>query len=146
MTPCAAGPSVILNRARRIERLPASGSAVVGAGVTGLSVALHLAGRGVGPVRVYERSGVGAGASGVQPGGVRLQWGTEVNCRMALESLGFYHEVRERLEPRVDPGFQACGYLFLAHSRPVLERLAANVALQNRLGVPSRMLEPEAVP
>jgi sarcosine oxidase subunit beta len=135
-----------LNRAPTIQRLPASGIAVVGAGVTGLSVALHLAERGAGPVRVYERSGVGAGASGVQPGGVRLQWGTEVNCRMALESLGFYREVHERLEPRVDPGFQACGYLFLAHSRPVLERLAANVALQNRLGVPSRMLEPDTVP
>ena len=43
---------------------------VVGAGITGLSVALHLAEAGVQPL-VVEREGVAAGASGVQPGGVR---------------------------------------------------------------------------
>src|SRR6266487_5024137 len=76
----AKATSVSLNASVRSPEV-----AIVGAGVTGLSVALHLAERGVAPVRVFEREGVGAGASGVQPGGVRLQWGTELNCRMALE-------------------------------------------------------------
>jgi sarcosine oxidase subunit beta len=117
--------------------------AIVGAGVTGLSIALHLAERGVGPVRIYERAGVGAGASGVQPGGVRLQWGTEINCRMAQESLTFWREAQERLEARVELGWRACGYLWLAHSDAVLENLSANVALQSSLGVPSRLVEPD---
>ena len=108
--------------------------AIVGAGVTGLSVALHLAERGIGPVRVYEREGVAAGASGVQPGGVRL------NCRMALEARAFWLEAEERLEPRLPFGWRACGYLWLAHSPAVLERLATSVALQNRLGIPSRIV------
>src|SRR5207249_1168494 len=112
-------------------RVPPLEVAIVGAGITGLSVALHLAERGAGPVRIYEREGVGAGASGVQPGGVRLQWGTEVNCRMAQESLAFWHEADERLQPRVELGWRACGYLFLAHSDAVLDNLRANVALQN---------------
>jgi sarcosine oxidase subunit beta len=116
---------------------------IVGAGVTGLSVALHLAERGVGPVRVYEREGVGAGASGVQPGGVRLQWGTELNCRMALEARSFWRDAEERLEPRLPFGWRSCGYLWLAHSAPVLERLGATVALQNRLGIPSQLVSPE---
>lgn len=116
---------------------------VVGAGVTGLSVALHLADRGVVPVRVYEREGVGAGASGVQPGGVRLQWGTELNCRMALEARAFWAEAEARLEPRVPFGWRACGYLWLAHAATVLERLRAGVELQNRLGIPSRIVSPE---
>ena len=55
--------------------------AIVGAGMTGLSVAFHLAERGVGRIVVYEREGIGAGASGVQPGGVRQQWSTRLNCR-----------------------------------------------------------------
>jgi glycine/D-amino acid oxidase-like deaminating enzyme len=42
--------------------------AIVGAGITGLSVAFHLAERDVGSIIVYEREGIGAGASGVQPG------------------------------------------------------------------------------
>ena len=49
--------------------------AVVGAGVTGLSVALALQERGH-EVVVLERSGIASGQSGVQPGGVRQQWGT----------------------------------------------------------------------
>jgi glycine/D-amino acid oxidase-like deaminating enzyme len=115
---------------------------VVGGGVTGLSVAFHLAERGISPVRIYEREGVAAGASGVQPGGVRLQWGTELNCRMALEARAFWQDAEARLEPRVPFGWRACGYLWLAHSEPVLERLAAGVALQNGLGIESRIVSP----
>lgn len=123
--------------------MPRPAVAIVGAGVTGLSIAFHLAERGVGPVRVYERAGVGAGASGVQPGGVRLQWGTEINCRMALESMAFWRDAEERLAARVDFGFRACGYLWLAHSASVFDNLRANVALQNSLGIPSRLVAPD---
>jgi sarcosine oxidase subunit beta len=118
--------------------------AVVGAGVTGLSVAFHLAERGA-QVAVYERTGVGAGASGVQPGGVRQQWGTRVNCLLARESVAFYRSLSERLEPRVATTLEPCGYLFLAHSDDRLGALAADVALQNELGVPSVLLGPDEV-
>lgn len=117
--------------------------AVVGAGVTGLFVAHELRALGVERATVYERTGIGAGASGVQPGGIRQQWGTAVNCRLARESLSFYRVAQERLGMRVDPGFQACGYLFVAHSPETRAQLAANVSLQNELGVPSRIVEPD---
>ena len=116
--------------------------AVVGAGVIGLAIARELAGRGA-RVAVFERSGIGAGASGVQPGGVRQQWGTAVACRLARESAAFYAEADERLESPVPLGFRRCGYLFVAHSAGTLERLAANVAVQNAEGVPSRIVLPE---
>ena len=116
--------------------------AVVGAGVTGLFVAHELSTLGV-DVTVYERTGIGAGASGVQPGGIRQQWGTAVNCVLARESLAFYRDAQARLGMRVDPGFRACGYLFLAHSVEARSRLAENVTLQNGLGVPSRIVEPD---
>jgi sarcosine oxidase, subunit beta len=116
--------------------------AIVGAGVTGFAVAFHLAELGERSVVVYERTGAASGASGVQPGGVRLQWGTEVNCRLARESLDFFLELDQRLRPRVDPRFRACGYVFLAHSEPALARLRSNVALQQSLGVPSRIVSP----
>lgn len=114
--------------------------AVVGAGVTGLSCAWRLAEGGAGSVAVYELTGIGAGASGVQPGGVRQQWGTRVNCLLARRSLAFYRELAERLRPRVDPVFRSCGYLFLAHERATLAGLRRDVALQNELGIPSRTL------
>ena len=110
--------------------------AVVGAGVIGLAIARELRGRGV-DVAVFERTGIGAGASGVQPGGVRQQWGTRVACRLARESAAFYAEADERLEPPLPLGFRACGYLFVAHTEAALTRLRANVAVQNAEGVPS---------
>lgn len=120
-----------------------TGVAIIGAGITGLSLAYHLAMRGAEGVVVYERTGIAAEASGVQPGGVRQQWGTEINCRMARESFDFYKEVKERLGARIDPALQSCGYLFVAHSTSMLEQLKANVTLQNRLGIRSRVLTPE---
>jgi sarcosine oxidase, subunit beta len=114
--------------------------AIVGAGITGLSVAWHLARRSVGPVTVYERSGVGAEASGVQPGGVRQQWSTRVSCDLALESVAFYRDIAARLETRVAPRLDQGGYLFVADSEETLAGLAANVALQNSLGIPSRIV------
>ena len=118
--------------------------AIVGAGITGLSVALQLA-EGGAEVVVHERTGVAAEASGVQPGGVRQQWSTRVNCLLARESAAFYRDVAERLEARTEPVLEPCGYVFLAHSAARRKGLAADVALQNELGIPSELLEPEDV-
>lgn len=117
--------------------------AVIGAGVSGLSIALQLCERGIAPVRVYERGGVAAGASGVQPGGVRLQWGTRVNCELALESMAFYADIDARLSPRMPVRFERCGYLFVAHTHAALAGLAENVALQRSLGIASRVVTPD---
>jgi sarcosine oxidase subunit beta len=114
---------------------------VIGAGIVGLSIARHLTQRGA-SVTVFDRTGIGAGASGVQPGGVRQQWGTRVNCLLARESMRFYADAEELLRMRVDPGFHACGYLFLAHSESALARLQENVTLQNELDIPSRIVAP----
>jgi sarcosine oxidase subunit beta len=116
--------------------------AVIGAGVTGLSIAWHLRQRGIDTL-VVERQGVAAGASGVQPGGVRQQWGTAVNCRLARESAGFYRRAQELLDGPVELGFTACGYIFLAHSDRMLERLRASAAVQAAAGVPSRVVDSE---
>src|SRR5260370_33181814 len=90
--------------------------AIVGAGITGLSVAYHLGLAGFSDVCVYERGSIGSGASGIAPGGVRRQWSTTVACEMSDESFRFYRKINEMLEPEADPVFRECGYLFLAHS------------------------------
>ncbi len=112
----------------------------MGAGITGLSVAYHLASRGERSVVVLDRSGVGAEASGVQPGGVRQQWSTRVSCLLARESLQTYRGIGELLETTVRPVFHSCGYMFVAHSADRLDRLATDVEVQNQAGVPSQIL------
>jgi sarcosine oxidase subunit beta len=114
---------------------------VIGAGITGLSVALHLAEAGVKPL-VVERSGVSAGASGVQPGGVRQQWSTPLNCRLARESALFFADLPARLDSTLPLEFARCGYAFLAHSEDRLTQLSDAVSVQNAVGIPSRLLSP----
>jgi sarcosine oxidase, subunit beta len=116
--------------------------AVVGAGVVGLAIARELSGRGA-RAAVFERSGIGAGASGVQPGGVRQQWGTQIACRLARESAAFYAQADEQLDSLVPLGFRRCGYLFVAHSEETLVRLTANVAVQRGEGIPAQIVSPE---
>src|SRR5690349_34574 len=96
--------------------------AIVGAGITGLSLAWHLAKRGRSVV-IAEREGVAAGASGIQPGGVRQQWSTRVNCELARESAAFYRDIASTISPRAKPRLEPCGYLFTAHTEGELARL-----------------------
>lgn len=115
---------------------------VVGAGVVGLSIARELRRRHA-EVVVVERAGIAEGQSGIQPGGIRLQWGTTLNCRLAIESRAWWTTAKERLDAPVPLDFASCGYLFLAHSEAALERLAAAVRVQNAAGVPSRVVSSE---
>jgi sarcosine oxidase subunit beta len=115
---------------------------VVGAGIVGLAIARELAERGT-TVTVLERDSVGAGASGVQPGGVRQQWGTRVACQLARESVVFWRDIDARLGSGAPLTLRCDGYLFVAHSAETLERLNANVRLQNEEGVPSRIVTPD---
>ena len=115
--------------------------AIVGAGITGLSAAWHLTERGL-RVAAFDGTGIGSGATAVQPGGVRQQWGTEVACRMALEAYAFYSDIGDRLTPAVDPKLTACGYLFVARGEEELAAQRQRLALQHRLGIPSREVTP----
>lgn len=112
---------------------------VVGAGIVGLSIAHHLLERGL-RVQLVDRTGIGAGASGVQPGGVRRQWATRSNCLAAQESYEFYCDLPARLGRGEQPRFTPCGYAFVAHSNGRLAELAAAVSLQQSLGIPSVLL------
>jgi len=116
--------------------------AVVGAGVIGLSIARSLVASGVDRVVVYERAGIASGASGVQPGGVRHQWSTRLNCHLVLESSAFYRDLGDRLGIVDAPVLEQCGYLFLAHEQSTFDRLSQDVAMQNGLGIPSTVLTP----
>src|SRR5207247_10359853 len=107
-------------------------------------IARELASRGV-SVCVLEREGIGAGASGVQPGGVRQQWSTRVNCRLARESSAFYADAAERLESDVPFRLERCGYLFVAESDAELGRLAEGVRTQHEEDVPSQLVTPSEV-
>lgn len=113
---------------------------VVGAGIMGLSIAYHLAERGVTNVTVIDKSYLCGGASGRNGGGVRAQWSSEANVRLMLESIRMCREFAAKM--KINVWLRQGGYLFLARTPELLETLEKSVALQNECGLSTRMLSP----
>ena len=114
---------------------------VVGAGIMGLSIAYHLAERGVRDVTVVDRGYLCGGASGRNGGGVRAQWSNEYSIRLMLESIRMCREFASKM--KINVWFRQGGYLFLARSAAVQRTLEQSVALQNECGLSTRMLTPQ---
>jgi sarcosine oxidase subunit beta len=114
---------------------------IVGAGVMGLAIAYNLARRGLTDVVIVDRGYLAFGASGRNGGGVRQQWSTETNIRLMQASVELCRGFAQELG--VNVWFRQGGYLFLARSEREVVRLEKTSSLQNRLGLPTRMLDPE---
>ena len=114
--------------------------AVIGGGVMGTSIAFHLAEAGVGVV-LLERDTLAAGSTSRAAGGVRAQFSDPVNIALGSRSLTLFEDFGRRPGAEID--LRQDGYLFLLDNEVDAAAFAASVALQNELGVPSRMLSVE---
>ncbi len=113
---------------------------IIGGGVMGASTAYHLARRGVQRVVLLERdSFFGSGATGRCAGGVRHQFSTAVNIHLSIHSLRMLEAFQEELGQAID--LKRCGYLFLLSTPEEMEQFRRSVALQNSLGVMSRLVD-----
>ena len=107
---------------------------ILGAGVTGASVAYHLARRGCRDVVVFDRApAFGGGSTAKATGGFRAQFDDETEVRLSLLSRAKLASFRE--ESGVDPGYRPHGYLFLARTAEELEPLRAAQRIQHACGL-----------
>src|SRR5437764_10071865 len=117
---------------------------IVGGGVMGVSTAYHLVCRGQTDVLLLERSDLlGQGATGKCAGGVRHQFGTEINIRLSIASVRMLERFENELGQPI--GLHQCGYLFLLTTDDDVNAFRQNVALQHRLGVETQWLSADAV-
>ena len=108
--------------------------AVIGGGVMGASVAYHLAAGGWRDVVVLDRgTGPGQGSTGRATGGFRAQYATAINVRLSL--LAREKLCRFAAETGVDPGYDPCGYLWLASDERELTELRAGQRVQHAEGL-----------
>ena len=122
--------------------LPATAEVVVvGGGVMGASALYHLARAGCSAAVLIERETLGAGSTSKAAGGIRAQFSDELNIRIALECIHRYERFAE--EPGGEIGFKQWGYLFLLTREEEVASFRRSLALQQELGVPSRLLAPE---
>ncbi len=125
--------------------LPTSAEIVViGGGVMGASTAYHLALRGQKDVVLLEKQPFfGLGATGRCAGGIRYQFSTEINVRLSQISLPMLERFEAETGQAID--LRWCGYLFLLTNAQEVAAFQHNVAMQNRLGVPTQWLTADEV-
>ena len=114
---------------------------IIGGGVMGASAAFHLAEAGVTDVLLVEADQLSCGSTSKSAGGVRLQFSDEINIALALRSMDAFERFAER--PGAEIGLQQVGYLFLLTDPADVTAFEKNTALQNSMGVPSRMISAE---
>jgi sarcosine oxidase subunit beta len=122
--------------------LPARASVVVvGGGVMGVSTAFHLAEAGVPDVLLLDGGALGAGSTCRAAGGVRAMFSDAVNVELGRRSLEAFARFGERPGQEID--LHRVGYLFLLDRPEHVRAMHDAVELQNALGVPSRMVDPQ---
>lgn len=116
---------------------------IIGAGISGCSIAYNLAKKGVKDIIVFDKEYLNAGATGRCGAGVRMQWATKLNCELAKASIELFEKANEELGYDGDIEFKQGGYLILATTPEEDEQFNKNVKLQNSLGIPSVKLTKE---
>jgi sarcosine oxidase subunit beta len=112
---------------------------VAGSGSVGACIAYHLALLGARDVVLAERAEIASGSTGKAMGGVRQQFSSAAEVRLAQESIAFFEELGVAW-------FQQVGYLFLATTEAGLAELNERRELQAELGVPVEQVDPRFVP
>lgn len=115
---------------------------IIGGGIQGISLAYHLARRGVNDVCLVEMNTLGSGSSGRSAAVIGLALQTEECLPLAQWSLAALKQFEGELD--TDPGYEPIGCLLLASQQgiPALERRHTLLA---KLGVESHMLGHDAI-
>jgi len=111
---------------------------VAGAGATGASIAYNLALLGAQDVVLADPRGVAGGSTSRAMGGVRQQFSTAAEVRLAQASIRFFADLGA-------PLFRQVGYLFIATTEQGLAALEERRELQESLGVPVERVDPREV-
>ena len=121
---------------------------IVGGGVMGTSIAMHVARRSdplSQPVLLLERGELAAGSSGRSGAILRQHYTDRQLAGMARDSLREYAGFEGRTGYSV--GFQPCGVLTLAgpEAPATLELVRANVAMQRAIGIETELIDAERI-
>lgn len=117
---------------------------MIGGGIVGTSIAWHLARRGAGQVTLFERATVASGASGKTGALLRRHYSNLPEALLAHFSYQVFANWSEVVGG--DCGHVPAGIVVTVDTGPGCEgnreRLHRNVALQNSLGIDSRVVSP----
>lgn len=106
---------------------------IIGGGIHGVSLAFHLARRGV-SVSVLEKKHIAAGATGRSSGLVRMHYDTEVDSRLAWHSFTYFRNWKEVVGGEC--GFTRTGFVQIVEPK-FEDALKTNVTMHQQIGIPT---------
>ncbi|HAE80773.1 MAG TPA: FAD-dependent oxidoreductase [Lachnoclostridium sp.] len=110
---------------------------IIGGGIVGCATAFELAKRGITDVLLIEKRFLDAGATGRCGAGIRQQWGSELNARIALESTHIFEHLEEYTGYKRNCGLHQGGYLLVAYTEKEWDQFHKNLEVQHKLGIDS---------
>jgi len=114
---------------------------IVGGGVVGCAVAYNLAKMGMKDIVLVEKKFLASGSTGRCGGGIRQQWSTAPNVRLAMASVSIFERMEEELG--MDVEWYQGGYLIPAYTEDEWKQFQKNVQMQRGEGLDVRVLEPQ---
>jgi sarcosine oxidase subunit beta len=104
---------------------------IIGGGVTGTSIAMHLARRGAGKILLLERESIAHGGTGRSSAIIRTHYANPHTTRMAVLALEVFRHFGEAVGG--EAGFRAAGYMMVASPADALT-LRRNVEMHQAQG------------
>ena len=111
---------------------------IIGGGIVGVTLAYELASRGE-DVTILEKRFIGSGSTFRCGTGIRQQFSDDANIQVMKRSVELWKKYSEEF----GFPFEQTGYLFLLYDEKEVEEFKRNIALQNKYGVPTRLITPE---
>jgi len=117
--------------------------AVVGGGISGLSIAWNLAIRNEGEIHLFEKNWITYGSSTRSGARFRVHFWAEENSRFALESIRRLEKLARRMD--WNPIIHRGGYLWLLLHEQHIDRFREANKMWSKLGVQGVFLDPGMV-
>ncbi len=115
---------------------------IIGGGINGCSLAYNLSKKGL-DVVLFEKNYLSSGATGKCGAGIRQQWSTKENTKLAIDSVKIFEKLSEKLG--MDIEFRQGGYLVGIHDKKEMKQSEKNVEMQRELGLDVDILEPKEI-
>ena len=115
---------------------------IIGGGISGCSLAYNLAKRGL-DVTVLEKNYLSSGATGRCGAGIRQQWSTKENVKLAIESIKIFEKLSKELGEDIE--LRQGGYLVAIHDKKEMKQAEKNVEMQRSLGLKVDILTPDEI-
>lgn len=111
---------------------------VIGGGVMGTSILYNLAAQGMSRAVLLERDTLGSGSTGRSSGAIRMHYSTEVNARLAWESLRIFKNFDDIIGGG-SASYVRTGYMVFVPGDSI-DGLKKNIRMQQSVGIATSII------